>query len=323
MKKTVKTSAAEVKAKQKAARERASKTNGHAREPVIEDKDAAEVQAIADAVTQHLHVHGGRSPSRAIVEDLTDHRQRETRWTASGVNKALHYLAKEEQIVVEDDDETHVHLWTEDDNEREGHADADNFALEAARAGDREAMDPDDEDDEPEAAEAVTEDEEAPAGTEYLLHAFTDGEVLQKRLQREALDEKIDELVAKQRVAASEAASLRKEIEAMSKAGREITRAIKKGGDMRYVPCEPRKETNPDLPEEVVRKCGTPPAGELVLVTFRLDTNTAISWRPLKPIERQGQLWADAPAATRSSGVETREATTNLGDKLQEAGVTP
>lgn len=175
-----------------------------------------------------------------------------------------------------------------------------------------------------EAAAAAEEpdDEEAPAGTEYLLHAFTDAEVLQKRLQREALDEKIDQLVADQKVAASEAASLRKQIEAMSKAGREITRSIKSRGEMKYVPVEPRKETSPNLPQAVVDKYGTPPAGELVMTTYRLDTNEAISWRPLKPIERQGVLFGEA-APTRSNGVETREAVTNLGDKLAEAGVTP
>jgi hypothetical protein len=163
------------------------------------------------------------------------------------------------------------------------------------------------------------DDDDAPAGTEYLLHAFTDAEVLQKRLQREELDVHIDQLVADQKVAASEAASLRKQIEAMSKAGREITRSIKSRGEMKYVPVEPRKETSPNLPQAVVDKLGHPPAGELVMVTYRLDTNEAISWRALKPIEKQGQLFDDAPAAT-PAGVEVR---TNLGDVMKDAGVAP
>jgi hypothetical protein len=174
-------------------------------------------------------------------------------------------------------------------------------------------------DDDIEAGSAEEPDDEAPAGTEYLLHAFTDAEVLQKRLQREALDQQIDQLVADQKVAASEAASLRKQIDAMSKAGREITRSIKSGGEMKYVPCEPRKETSPNLPQAVVDKLGHPPAGELVMVTYRLDTNEAISWRALKPIEKQGQLFGDTAAPTKSNGVEVR---TSLGDKLKEAGVT-
>lgn len=179
--------------------------------------------------------------------------------------------------------------------------------------------DPDEDDDEPDAADADDqEDDDAPPGTEYLLHAFTDAEVLQKRLQRESLDEQIDQLVADQKVAASEAASLRKQIEAMSKAGREITRSIKSRGEMKYVHCEPRKERSPNLPQAVVEKLGLPPAGEMVLVTYRLDTQEAISWRALKPIEKQGQLFGDA-APTKSQGVEVR---TSLGDKLKEAGVT-
>jgi hypothetical protein len=163
------------------------------------------------------------------------------------------------------------------------------------------------------------DDDDAPAGTEYLLHAFTDAEVLQKRLQREELDVHIDQLVADQKVAASEAASLRKQIEAMSKAGREITRSIKSRGEMKYVPCEPRKETSPNLPQAVIEKLGSPPADELVMVTYRLDTNEPISWRALKPIEKQGQLFDDAPAAT-PAGVEVR---TNLGDVMKDAGVAP
>lgn len=322
MAKQVKTNAADVKAKQKAR----DKANGHAPEPQEDDKDAKLVQDIADAVIKCLHGHGGRCTASAIVEDLTEHGERETRWTSTGVNAALHLLAKEQQIVVEDDDDTHIHLWTEDDAvvHEDGGIDilpplrrdvvgdsADPFAgqPDGVREVDLADRDEDAFPSDP-APEPLKTYEYRP--TRYLMHLFTSDEINGFRADREEKDRVIDDLEADLEMHQEAARKLKKRIDTLTDEGRALSKQVREGGEYRNVPVEERKELD-QRPDSSTR-------GKLMVFAYRLDTQEVVEVRELKGAERQGILFEEAAAKTRSEGVETREAVTNLGDVLTASG---
>lgn len=288
MAKQVKTNAKDVKAKQ-AERDKAF-ANGKTRheEPVEQDPQAATIQACADALVEYLTVHGP-TPELEVVAELTDHKKYPALWTSTAVDKAMELLVKEQQILCcGTAEEPMVQLFDTPHEGEEDGEEEDAPESEPAEAAKETA-----------APEAPKTYEYRP--TRYLLHAFTPEEINGFRADREEKDRIIDDLEADLEGLQERVKGLKKRIDTLTDEGRLLSRRVREGSEYRNVPCEERKEPDP--------REGEPTFGQLMMVTYRLDTNEVIEVRELKGAERQGVLFDQAPAATPAVGNEIREAT--------------
>lgn len=152
--------------------------------------------------------------------------------------------------------------------------------------------DTDDDDSPPSSPETVT--------TRYLSCQLSPEKIEALRLERESQDTEIEELQKECDQHFEEGRALKKKIDALYEEGLAKSKRIRNGAEMRDVPCEDRKE--PDPRED------SPTKGEVIRITYRLDTNEAIEWRPLTRADLQGQLFGDIAAPTpRDGGVVVRE----------------
>lgn len=131
---------------------------------------------------------------------------------------------------------------------------------------------------------------QAPAstGTRYLKCELTDDEILCLRVEREAEDEKIEDLQDELDKAAELVKSLKRRVEVLQESGAGKSRTIRLGYEWRNVPCVDRR--GPDPREDAID-------GAIGVCTFRLDTDECIEWRELRADERQGALFDDAAPA--------------------------
>lgn len=151
----------------------------------------------------------------------------------------------------------------------------------------------DDEQDEVEAALAAP----SFSPTKYLKHFFTAEEVERFRVEREEKDATIDELQKEFDEKKEAASKLKKRIDVLQDEGMTLSRRIRNKAEMRNVQCEQRKEVD--------RRDDSPTKGEIVMVTYRLDTDEPIEWR----VPTQRELFADGVAPTPPNGqTEIREA---------------
>lgn len=135
--------------------------------------------------------------------------------------------------------------------------------------------------------------------TRYLECKLTKDQIDEIREARETEDAEIGKLQAELYSVNERVKSLKKRIDTIIEDGLEASAKVRSGVEMRSVECEDRREY--DAREGSLTK------GELVMVTYRLDTNEAIEWRSLTVHERQGKLWDEAPAKTPGVGNEIRE----------------
>lgn len=190
------------------------------------------------------------------------------------------------------------------------------LADEPAAVADIEAdeVEADDEEDagEPNDAEAPLVAEPAAFhATRYLRHTLTEAEREELRTEREEEDARIEQLTADLDSLKKQAKHVSNEIEILASKGLEKSKTIRLGWRMQDVPCEERREL--DTRED------SPTAGKLVMVTYRLDTQEPIDWRPLTYQERQGVLFDEAPAST-PAGVEVRGNGTSNGSNGAASG---
>lgn len=286
MAKQVKTNAKDVKAKQEA---RAPKgANGAAKDhPVEQYREAVTIQACADALLAML-TERGTCTEKTVVAELTDHKKHPELWTKTAVDKAIDLLAKENEILCFGPAENPmVRLF---DAPHEGEEDEAESAPEPDHG----------EDDEPEEAaplEPLKTYEYRP--TRYLLHVFTPEEINSFRADGEEKDRVYDELDALLDGHKEAARALTKRMDLLHAERRALSKKVRDGSEYKNVPCEERKEIDGREAE--------PTFGQLMMFTYRLDTNEVIEVRELKGAERQGILFQDAPAKTPASGNEFRE----------------
>lgn len=232
------------------------------------------------------------STARALLEEADFVTRAELR---------AHYEEQENHALLSDEttrpwtDEEHAQAWQEvleHDDFIDGGGDEESVSLRGA-------------DDAPPSSHANGSNGRAPidpyAATRYLECELTKAEIDALREEREAGDAQIDQLGRELAEVKEKAKSLQKRIDVLTEDGLTTSRKIRSGVEMRDVPCEERRELD--------ERDDSPTKGTLVVVTYRLDTNEAIDWRELRPGERQGRLFEEAPAASpRNGGVEVREA---------------
>ena len=129
--------------------------------------------------------------------------------------------------------------------------------------------------------------------TRYLKHYLTGSEVAVMRHEREEGDAEYERFDDELTAAQATVKSLKTKMEALSIRGRELSKTIRLGWEMRDVECIEERGTNPDPDSKAF--------GALGMRTVRLDTGEVIEWRELLRSERQGQLFDDpapAPAPT-------------------------
>jgi hypothetical protein len=139
----------------------------------------------------------------------------------------------------------------------------------AAGSDDAPADESDDEDDEEDV------DVGEPKLTRYLEHVFTPEELIALTDERDANDERIDELNLKILSKKDELKNLDQEVKGLESKNKSLSRARRKGSEWRNVECEER------------------PNYELLRwETYRLDTNEMTGEpRPMTREERQGKLF--------------------------------
>jgi uncharacterized coiled-coil protein SlyX len=175
-------------------------------------------------------------------------------------------------------------LFDADDDLDEVNADA--AAGDEPDAGDDE----DSEDDEIERALAAPTFQP----TRQLKHFFTREEVDAFQAKRLEGDAEIDELNKQLGEQKEAVAKLKKRVDVLEDEGMKLSRRIRDKCEMRAVSVEERKEF--DIRE------GSETKGQLMMVTYRLDTNEPFDWRELRGNERQEVLPYDAPAKTPLDG---------------------
>lgn len=171
--------------------------------------------------------------------------------------------------------------------------DEDDEAVDALARELREASDEDDEQDEIDAAVAAV-----PLPKSRLLkHTFSKDEIDRFRSQREEKDVAIEALTTELDELKERCSKLKKQIDVLQDEGMTLSRRVRTGHEMRSVSTEDRKEL--DARDDSETK------GQLVMVTYRLDTNEAVAWRELTSLEKQGELFPAAPTPLKT---EVREA---------------
>ena len=142
----------------------------------------------------------------------------------------------------------------------------------------------------PDRAYVDTSDE--PRRTRYLKHFLTSGEIIAMRIEREEGDAEYERFDEELTAAQAKAKGLKTKMEAIAIRGRELSKTIREGWEMRDVECIEERGTDPDPQSKTFGKLG--------MRTIRLDTGECIEWREFNRSERQGQLFDDpapAPAA--------------------------
>ncbi len=170
---------------------------------------------------------------------------------------------------------------------------------------------------EPNDAEAPADQDDEPnhfgSPTRYLRHTLTEAEREQLRTEREEEDARIEQLTADLESLKKQAKHVSNEIDILAAKGLEKSKVVRLGWRMQDVPCEERREL--DGRED------SPTAGQLQMVTYRLDTGEAIEWRPLTYNERQGVLFTEAPAKTPAGGEVRSNGASNGATKGDVAAV--
>jgi vacuolar-type H+-ATPase subunit I/STV1 len=279
----------EAKAKGKAS---AKDARGPGSTPVAETLSAAE---IAEKIVAYLK----EQPVDAdvLLEDLNDKMHDEHLLTAQGVLKGLEHLRDEDRIFWRTEAGQHVvslvtpgHDLDASEDLEEGDSDEDPDEDDDIEDDDEDLEDDSDEDDDDEPV--ADGDGTMFRPTRYLKCPFTRDDVDAMRVGRERDDVVIEKLEQQVERLQGKVKKRKQRIDELEAKGRETSKKIRLGYEMRNVPCEERREidTRPGAR-----------ANHVVMVTYRLDTNEAIDWRELRFDERQGALFdpaAPTPAQT-------------------------
>lgn len=123
--------------------------------------------------------------------------------------------------------------------------------------------------------------------TRYLKHFLTASEKSVMRHEREEGDAEYERFEDELTAAQAKAKGLKTKMDALSLRGRELSRTIRLGWEMRDIECIEERGTDPDPQSKSF--------GQVGMRTIRLDTGECIEWRPFNRSERQGSLFDEPP----------------------------